>query len=203
MLVPEVKRWRFYAIDPDATDPTEPIWQAAINSTTPGQPKDQFLAQVKSQRGQGQLPVSRDWSLPRKIEALIRASWEGEFAVLDGSHQIDLIGHRVVHGGLGFGKATLVTPQVEATIDRLSELAPLHNPANLEGIRACREALGESVPQFAVFDTAFHRTLPEAANRLCGAVRMGRARPGALRFPWHQLPLRQPEVAGNHPTTRR
>jgi acetate kinase len=152
-----------YAIDPGSNVPSDPVWQAAINSTTPGQPKDEFLAQIRSQRGEGQLPVPRDWSLPKKIQALIRASWKGDFATLEGSHQIDLVGHRIVHGGLEFSKATLVTPRVEATIDRLGELAPLHNPANLEGIRACREALGDSVPQFAVFDTAFHRTLPEAA----------------------------------------
>ena len=172
-----------YAIDPDATDPTEPIWQAAINSTTPGQPKEHFLAQIKSQRGEGQLPVPRDWALPRKIEGLIRASWEGEFAVLEGPHQIDLIGHRVVHGGLDFSRATLVTPHVEATIDRLGELAPLHNPANLEGIRACRQALGESVPQFAVFDTAFHRTLPEAATVYAGPYAW--VEQGLVRYGFH------------------
>jgi acetate kinase len=172
-----------YAIDPDATDPTEPIWQAAINSTTPGQPKEHFLAQIKSQRGEGQLPVPRDWALPRKIEGLIRASWEGEFAVLEGPHQIDLIGHRIVHGGLDFSRATLVTPDVEATIDRLGELAPLHNPANLEGIRACRQALGESVPQFAVFDTAFHRTLPEAATVYAGPYAW--VEQGLVRYGFH------------------
>ena len=116
-----------YAIEPNANAPTETIWQAAINATTPGQPKDKFLAQIQSSRGGGQLPVPRDWSLPRKIEALIRASWEGEFGVLEAAHQIDLVGHRVAHEGLEFGAATRVTLQVEETIDRLSELAPLHN----------------------------------------------------------------------------
>ncbi len=72
------------------------------------------------------------------------------------------VGHRVVHGGARFRDATLITPEVEAAIDELSELAPLHNPANLAGIRAARAALPD-VPQVAVFDTAFHQTLgPEA-----------------------------------------
>jgi acetate kinase len=83
-------------------------------------------------------------------------------ARLDGSHEIAAVGHRVVHGGSLFDAATLVTPEVEAQIDELSALAPLHNPANLQGIRAARAAL-PGVPQVAVFDTAFHQTLPPAA----------------------------------------
>ena len=70
-------------------------------------------------------------------------------------------GHRVVHGGLRFDAATIVTPQVEQAIEDLSALAPLHNPANLQGIRAAQAVL--DVPQVAVFDTAFHRTIPDPA----------------------------------------
>ena len=74
----------------------------------------------------------------------------------------DVIGHRVVHGGSVFTAATLVDDEVEAAIERLSALAPLHNPANLAGIRAARAAF-PGVPNVAVFDTAFHQTLaPEA-----------------------------------------
>ena len=73
-----------------------------------------------------------------------------------------VIGHRVVHGGSVFTRATLVTDEVEAAIDELSALAPLHNPANLAGIRAARAAF-PGVPNVAVFDTAFHQTLaPDA-----------------------------------------
>ncbi|GAB2834399.1 acetate/propionate family kinase [Microbacterium insulae] len=72
------------------------------------------------------------------------------------------VGHRVVHGGDRFFEPTLITPLVEINIDDLSVLAPLHNPANLAGIRAAKRAFGD-VPHVAVFDTAFHQTLaPEA-----------------------------------------
>jgi acetate kinase len=172
-----------YAIDPDPKGPSVPMWQAAINSTTPGQPEDKFLAQIKSTREDGQLPIPRDWSLQKKIQALIRASWEGAFAVLEGPHKIDLVGHRVVHGGLEFSEAVLIDRHVEATIDRLGELAPLHNPVNLEGIRACRETLGDKVPQFAVFDTAFHRTLPEAATTYAGPYEW--VERGFVRYGFH------------------
>lgn len=72
------------------------------------------------------------------------------------------VGHRVVHGGESFGKATLVDDEVAAEIARLSALAPLHNPANLAGIHAMRDRC-PAVPQIAVFDTAFHQSLPEHA----------------------------------------
>ena len=81
---------------------------------------------------------------------------------LGSATQIVAVGHRVVHGGSTFDRATLITPEVESQIDELSALAPLHNPANLQGIRAARKALPD-VPHVAVFDTAFHQTLPAAA----------------------------------------
>jgi acetate kinase len=72
------------------------------------------------------------------------------------------VGHRVVHGGPRFTEATLITDDVEREIDELSDLAPLHNPANVLGIRAARAALPD-LPHVAVFDTAFHQTLPPDA----------------------------------------
>ncbi|MEY2847439.1 MAG: hypothetical protein RI885_104 [Actinomycetota bacterium] len=83
-------------------------------------------------------------------------------SLLGTGHDIAGVGHRVVHGGAHFTAATLITDEVEAGIDALSPLAPLHNPANLQGIRAARAALPD-LPHVAVFDTAFHHTLPAAA----------------------------------------
>lgn len=77
-------------------------------------------------------------------------------------HPLVAVGHRVVHGGSEFDRATVVTAEVEKAIDTLSALAPLHNPANLQGIRAAKKAFPD-VPQVAVFDTAFHQTLAPAA----------------------------------------
>src|SRR5271165_1226607 len=149
-----------YAINSNSNAPSAPVWQAEINSTTPGQPEGYFVAQITSIRGKEEMRVPRDSPLPEKLETLIRASWEGQFAALETRDQIDLVGHRVVHGGLEFSRATLVNPQVESTIERLGELAPLHNPHSLVGISACREILGSKVPQFADFDTAFIARCP-------------------------------------------
>ena len=76
---------------------------------------------------------------------------------------IHAVGHRVVHGGEHFTSSVLITDEVLRGIEDCIELAPLHNPANIQGITAARAALGSAIPQVAVFDTAFHQTLPEHA----------------------------------------
>jgi len=101
---------------------------------------------------------------------------------LDGSLPT-VIGHRVVHGGSEFSEATLVTSVVEARIEALSSLAPLHNPANLAGIRAARAAF-PGVPNVAVFDTAFHHTLSPAAYTYAIDPRIA-ARHGVRRYGFH------------------
>jgi acetate kinase len=78
--------------------------------------------------------------------------------------QVDAVGHRVVHGGEKFSAATIIDEAVEKEIEGLSELAPLHNPACLAGIRGARAILGKKVPMIAVFDTAFHQTMPAVAK---------------------------------------
>lgn len=77
--------------------------------------------------------------------------------------EIGAVGHRVVHGGERFTRSTLIDDHVLRGIEETIELAPLHNPHNLRGIQAARAALGPGVPQVAVFDTAFHHTLPAHA----------------------------------------
>jgi acetate kinase len=76
---------------------------------------------------------------------------------------IHAVGHRVVHGGEAFTHSVLIDDEVLRGIDRCIDLAPLHNPMNIRGIIAAREVLGAGLPQVAVFDTAFHQTLPEHA----------------------------------------
>ncbi|GGP50513.1 acetate kinase [Streptomyces abikoensis] len=92
----------------------------------------------------------------------------GEELAADGlgldSPELAAIGHRVVHGGSEFTEPTLITDEVVAEIERLIPVAPLHNPANITGIRTARH-LRPDLPQVAVFDTAFHTTMPESAAR--------------------------------------
>ncbi len=85
------------------------------------------------------------------------------FGVIKNISEIEAVGHRVVHGGEHFKGPALVNDEVLEKIKSLITLAPLHNPANLSGILACREILGENVPQVAVFDTSFYSEIPEKA----------------------------------------
>ncbi|MBQ1392040.1 MAG: acetate kinase [Lachnospiraceae bacterium] len=85
-----------------------------------------------------------------------------EHGVISDLKEINAVGHRVVHGGEKFASSVIITEEVEKAIAECNDLAPLHNPANLIGIEACKKAL-PGVPMVAVFDTAFHQTMPEKA----------------------------------------
>lgn len=96
---------------------------------------------------------------------------------------VDAVGHRVVHGGDRFVRPTVINGSVEQAIEALIPLAPLHNPANLAGIRAARELLPD-VPHVAVFDTAFHGTLPSRAKAYALPVELAEAH-GIRRYGFH------------------
>lgn len=96
------------------------------------------------------------------IQMVLDALMQKECGVIDSLEQIDAVGHRIVHGGEHFAQATILTPEVIEEIERCNDLAPLHNPANLIGIRAC-QSLMPNTPMVGVFDTAFHQTIPQKA----------------------------------------
>ncbi len=96
------------------------------------------------------------------IRLVIEALTDPETGVVKDLSEIGAVGHRIVHGGEKFNKATLITDEVVEAIRECNDLAPLHNPANLIGVAACR-SLMKDTPMVAVFDTAFHQTMPEEA----------------------------------------
>jgi acetate kinase len=99
------------------------------------------------------------------VDFIVRwvCSPESSIKEIAGVSDIHAVGHRVVHGGERFRQSALITEEVLRGIDDCIDLAPLHNPANLKGILAARDLFGMRLPQVAVFDTAFHQTLPEHA----------------------------------------
>ena len=97
------------------------------------------------------------------IQTVLNALVDPKNGVIASMDEIDAVGHRVVHGGEKFASSVLITDEVMAAIEECNPLAPLHNPANIIGINACKAVLGDKVPQVAVFDTAFHQTMPAKA----------------------------------------
>jgi acetate kinase len=140
--------------------PPEPIWEAAIDwAHHPG------FAEIKVKTSTGE-ELKEEIEVRSRLEIithLLEMLWQGKTAVLKHPSEIDTVGHRVVQGGKDYSQPIQIDQTVKEAIDRLSALAPTHNPANLEGIEAAEQLLGVEVPQFAVFDTAFHRQLPDAA----------------------------------------
>ena len=98
----------------------------------------------------------------RAVELVIEALTAKETGVISSLSEIDAVGHRIVHGGEKFASSVLITDEVMAAVEECNDLAPLHNPANIIGINACKELM-PSVPQVGVFDTAFHQSMPAEA----------------------------------------
>ena len=113
----------------------------------------------------GTIIKEKDMAMPdhaTAVQIVLDALADGENGVIDSLQDIDAIGHRVVHGGEKFSGSVVIDDTVLAGIAECNDLAPLHNPANLVGIHACQSIM-PGVPNVAVFDTAFHQTMPEQA----------------------------------------
>ena len=117
-------------------------------------------------RRTGHQEIREELKLEKHADAVVRILDDlraGPSAPLRVFGELQAVGHRVVHGGERYTAAVRITPEVKRTIGELAELAPLHNPASLDGITAVEQVL-PTVPQVAAFDTAFHATLSEAAR---------------------------------------
>jgi acetate kinase len=138
-------------------DPPQPLWRAEI----------EWSANGAKLRVHTSLNANVDQSISvsdrqRAIECMLQTLWDGPSAVIQNAKNIDVVGHRIVHGGHKLDDATVVTPEVKSVIASVAAFAPLHNRAELEGIEIVERVIG-LVKQVAVFDTGFHRTLPLAA----------------------------------------
>ena len=138
--------------------PPKPLWAAHIDWTV-ATAFGVLLVKANGKKLETKLDANaRHQAISQMLNTLV----VGETQVLEHLSDIDIVGHRVVHGGTDYSQATWVTPEVKAAIARLRTLAPAHNPANLAGIEAIEQTLGD-VPQVAVFDTAFHSQMPQSA----------------------------------------
>jgi acetate kinase len=136
--------------------PPEPLWLGHIDWTA----SDLGSLTIKSNGVQQQTELA---NCDQALETMLNTLVQGETKVLDHLKQIDLVGHRVVHGGAKYSQPTIITAEVKSAIADLIPLAPNHNPAHLEGIEEIARILPE-VTQIAVFDTAFHSQIPEPAK---------------------------------------
>ncbi|MBD2430850.1 MULTISPECIES: acetate/propionate family kinase [Fischerella] len=139
--------------------PPKPVWQASVDWT-----HHQGFAELEVKTAENAVckeKIQAD-SYTSVTERVLQTLLEGETQVIKEAKEIDAVGHRVVHGGQEYNQATLVTKEVKAAIRRLASFAPIHNPANLEGIEATEKVFPEAA-QVAVFDTGFHSQIPLSA----------------------------------------
>ncbi|MEM1172591.1 MAG: acetate kinase [Cyanobacteria bacterium P01_H01_bin.35] len=139
-------------------NPPKPIWEAAIDWTAND---DYGVLEIEANGVEKEFQLNHEKRL-EGISKMLETLSQGETKVLEKLSDINVVGHRVVHGGSDYSEATLITDKVKTTITNLIPLAPNHNPNHLEGIEAIEKILGD-VPQIAVFDTAFHSKMPKEA----------------------------------------
>jgi acetate kinase len=137
--------------------PAAPVWEGKIEWDG-----SQADIQVRNSQGAQLKDRVQVTSRSHAISQLLDTLWNGKLRVVSSPSEIDIVGHRIVHGGKDLDKATAITPKVKSAIARMSVFAPLHNRAELEGIKIIEKRIGE-VPQVAVFDTGFHSRLPDPA----------------------------------------
>ncbi|NDJ25044.1 acetate/propionate family kinase [Nostoc sp. B(2019)] len=137
----------------------QPLWQGKVNWT-----QDRGVAEIEVKTATGETLQESIYGDSRQahVAYMLYTLSRGATKVIGQLSEIDVVGHRVVHGGQDYRNSVVITEDVKKAIARLSNLAPAHNPAALEGIEAIEKSLGD-VTQVAVFDTGFHATLPEAA----------------------------------------
>ncbi|MEH2372178.1 acetate kinase [Nostoc sp.] len=141
------------------TQAAQPLWEGKINWT-----QDRSVAEIEVKTATGatlQKSISGD-SPEAHLTYMLHTLTYDATKVIDQLSEIDVVGHRIVHGGQDYRDSVVITEDVKKAIARLSNLAPEHNPVALEGIEAIEKIL-KDVTQIAVFDTGFHATLPDAA----------------------------------------
>ena len=138
-------------------DPPGCAWEGKIEWTD-----DKAEYSIKNSRGVSRKKLISAVSREEAVERLLESLWSGETAAVSSPSDIDVVGHRVVHGGQDLFEPSVVTATVKAAIKHVSVFAPLHNRAELEGMEIVAKLLGK-VRQIAVFDTGFHRTMPLSA----------------------------------------
>lgn len=163
--------------------------------------EDSLLIHTPGDRDKIKLPIKAE-NHNDALGAVLAALTDKEHGVIESIDAIDAVGHRVVHGGELFADSNLITNNVIRGIEACNELAPLHNPPNVLGIKACEAILGSNIPQVAVFDTAFHQTMPERAY-LYGLPYEAYEKYGVRRYGFHgtshkYVSQRVAEMMGEH-----
>jgi acetate kinase len=154
-----------------------PLWEAKVDwSHHPG------IAKIQVKTATGETEISAD-SHSAIIPHLLETLCQGSTQVIQSLNEIDVVGHRVVHGGREYSQSIKITPQIKNAIAQLCNIAPAHNPANLAGIEVMEKHL--DVPQIAVFDTAFHSQIPDAAAIYPGAYEW--IQQGIRRYGFHGI----------------
>jgi acetate kinase len=161
----------------------EPVWEAKLDSTEPGQPPGKIFIKIKANGVFHRAELKADTTIEERLNSTFDLMVQGEPPVLNEFSEIAAIAHRIVHGGGHYTDAVEIDAEVENEINQLGALSPLHNPVQLQGVKAAKKKVGPTVRQIAVFDTAFHHSLPAKARTYPGPFSW--VKNGIVRYGFH------------------
>lgn len=171
---------RLYELSgPLPATPPAPLWEGKVEWQG-----ERAMLSIRGTDGKARKEEVPSGARAEATARLLSALISRPGGVLRGELQVGAVGHRIVNGGPEFAKPAVITPAVKAAIEKMAVFAPLHNRVELEGIRLIEETFGR-VPQVAVFDTGFHRQMPEAAAVYAGPYEW--AEQGIRRYGFHGI----------------
>jgi acetate kinase len=157
------QKMRLYEMSGDSDLPPPPLWSAEADWSHHAN----RVTITWSSGGEQTTIEQEENSRPDVLRQMLQTLWQGKQSVVKQPSEIAMVGHRVVHGGAKYQQSVLLTPEIRDDLRQLIPFAPLQQPANLEGIEVVERLFG-SIPQVAVFDTAFHRSMPRVAQTYPG-----------------------------------
>ncbi|HEX3446437.1 MAG TPA: acetate/propionate family kinase, partial [Chthoniobacterales bacterium] len=161
----------------------EPVWEAKIDTTAPNQPAGKLYVFLKVNGASRQLELTRNSTIEERLHFTFDLMSQGDSRALNQLSEVDAVAHRIVHGGAKYASAAEIDEEVEREIEQLGSLSPLHNPVQLQGVRTAKKIFGPAVWQIAVFDTAFHHSLPREAKTYAGPFSW--IKKGIIRYGFH------------------
>ena len=153
-----------FEMQTDTCKPAPPLWEGKLEWDGDAESVRVRNSQGKELKQEGK---NQTGNRQRSVARMLQNLWDGPAAALHEREEVQAVGHRIVHGGPKLTQPALIHGSVKQAIEQVSEIAPLHNRAGLEGIQLAQE-LFPAAPQVAVFDTGFHRTLPPEASTYAG-----------------------------------
>jgi acetate kinase len=173
----------------DANLAKEPVWEAKVDTTAPNQPPGKLFVFVKVNGAPRRLELGRSSPIEERLHFAFDLMTQADTQALNELSEVDAVAHRVVHGGSKYSEAVEIDERVEKEIDRLGSLSPLHNPAQLLGVKAAKKEVRTNCSTNCHIRYRFPSVPSPRSKDLCRSVQLDRKRNHSIRISWFQFSI--------------